>query len=50
MEEVEHAISLESKDPEQALKMFSSITNQTVTSDDELKIKVVESALTAMGW
>jgi len=49
MEEVEQAISLETKDPDQALKLYHSITNQTVCSDDEQKIKAVEHGLSSMG-
>ena len=49
MEELEHASSVELKDPDQALKLYHSITNQTVTSDDEAKIKEVELALSSMG-
>jgi len=49
MEEVEQAISLETKDPDQALKLYHSITNQTVGSDDEQKIKAVEHGLSSLG-
>jgi len=49
MEELEHARSLEIKDPDQALKLYHSVTNQTVKSDDELKIKAMEQALSSMG-
>ena len=49
MEELEHASSIELKDPDQALKLYHGITNQTVTSDDEAKIKEVELALSSMG-
>ena len=49
MEELEHASSVELKDPDQALKLYHSITSQTVTSDDEAKIKEVELALSSMG-
>ena len=49
MEEVEQAISLETKDPDEALKLYHDITNQTVNSDDELKIKAVEHGLSSMG-
>ncbi|KAL5263056.1 hypothetical protein ACHWQZ_G008452 [Mnemiopsis leidyi] len=49
MEELEHASSIELKDPEEALKLYYSITNQSVTADDEAKIKEVELALSSMG-
>ena len=49
MEELEHAVSIEIKDPDQALKLYHSITNQSVASDDEAKIKEMELALSAMG-
>lgn len=49
MEEIEHATSVELKDPDQALKLYQSITSQTVTSDEENKIKAVEIALCSMG-
>ena len=49
MEDVEQAISLELKDPDQALKLYHTITNQTVTCDDEMKIKTVEHGLSSMG-
>lgn len=49
MEELEHASSIELKDPEEALKLYYSITNQSVTAEDETKIKEVELALSSMG-
>ena len=49
MEEVEHALSLELKEPDQALKLYHSITNQSVKSEDETKIKAMELALSSMG-
>jgi len=49
MEEVERAISLESHDSEQALKIYKSVTNQQVKPDDDTTIKAVEQALTSMG-
>lgn len=49
MTEVEHALSIESQDPEQALKIYQSITSQDVKAEDENKIKEIETALVSMG-
>lgn len=48
MEECDRAVSLELSDPEQALKVYYSITSSKVTPEDDAQIKAVEQSLANM--